>query len=184
MPRITPVTIETAPESTKGQLEAINGKLGKVPNLLGTLGRSPAALSTYLNLGDALGKGTLGAKVHEQLAVAIANESRCGYCASAHTVIGKMNGVDGDELAKNLRGEASDPKVQAAINFALAIVEKRGWVEDSDVSAARDGGLNDAELLEVLSVTITNLFTNYANHIIGTENDFPKVELVEAAGAN
>jgi hypothetical protein len=32
-------------------------------------------------------------------------------------------------------------------------------------------------------VTITNLFTNYANHMLQTENDFPKVELVEKAGA-
>ncbi len=184
MPRITPVTIETAPESTKPLLEAINGKLGKVPNLLGTLGRSPAALNTYLNLGDALGKGSLGAKVHEQLAVAIANHSKCEYCASAHTVIGKMNGVDGDELAKNLHGESGNPKVQAAINFAYAIIDSRGFVSDADFSAARDGGLNDEELLEVLSVTATNLFTNYANHILQTENDFPKVDLVETAGAS
>lgn len=183
MPRISPVSIETAPESTKPLLEGINKKLGKVPNLLGTLAVSPAALNTYLNLGDALGKGTLGAKFHEQLAVAIANESKCGYCASAHTVIGKMHGVDGDELSKNLRGDATDPKVQAAINLAFAIIEKRGWVDDADVSAARSGGLNDEELLEVLAVTMTNLFTNYANHMLQTENDFPKVELVEKAGA-
>lgn len=183
MPRIAPVSIESAPESTKPLLEGINKKLGKVPNLLGTLGVSPAALNTYLNLGDALSKGSLGAPFHEQLAVAIANHSKCGYCASAHTVIGKMNGVDGDELAKNLHGEASDPKVQAAINLAYAIIDSRGFVSDSDVSAARDGGLSDEELLEVLSVTITNLFTNYANHMLQTENDFPKVELVETAGA-
>jgi len=184
MPRIAPVSIENAPESTKPLLEGINKKLGMVPNLLGSLAVSPAALNTYLNLGDALGKGTLGAAFHEQLAVAIANQSGCGYCASAHTAIGKMVGVDGDELSKNLTGSASDPKVQSAIDFALAIIDKRGWVEDADVSAARTGGLSDSELLEVLSVTITNLFTNYANHILETENDFPKVELVEKAGAS
>lgn len=183
MPRISPVSIDAAPQASKPMLEAINKKLGKVPNLLGSLAVSPASLATYVNLNEALAKGELGDKYREQLAVAIANASGCGYCLSAHTAIGKMVGVDGEELTKNRTGSASDPKVQAGIDFALAIIEKRGWVEDADVSAARGAGLTDAQLLEILSITVTNLFTNYANHILQTENDFPKVELVETAGA-
>jgi uncharacterized peroxidase-related enzyme len=183
MPRISTVSKDQAPDASKPMLDAIHGKLGKVPNLLATLAQSPAALATYVNLNEALGKGSLSPAYRESLAVAIANVSGCGYCASAHTAIGKMHGVSGDELAKNLNGKASDPKVQAGIDFALAIVEKRGWAEDTDLKAARDAGLSDAELLEILSITITNLFTNYANHIIETENDFPKVELAQTAGA-
>lgn len=183
MARIKTVTKDQAPAASQPMLDGIQKKLGRVPNLLATLAQSPAALATYLNLNDAIAKGSLGAGVREQLAVAIANESGCEYCASAHTAIGKMSGVPADELARNLRGQATDPKVQAGIDLARAIVEKRGFVEDADLAAARKGGLSDAEVLEVLAVTVTNLFTNYANHLIQTENDFPKVELAQTAGA-
>lgn len=177
MPRIQPVSKNQAPEASRPMLEGVHKKLGRVPNLLGTLAHSPAALATYLNLGDALSKGSLGDKTREQVAVAVAKESGCEYCASAHTAIGRMVGVPADELARNLEGRSSDPKAQGAIDLALAIVEKRGLVDDADVEAARKAGLTDAELLEVLSATVANLFTNYANHLIQTVNDFPKVDI-------
>lgn len=181
MPRIHPVAKDSAPAASQPMLEGIQKKLGKVPNLLGTLAVSPAGLATYMKLGEALGQGTLGDKVREQLAVAIAQESGCEYCASAHTAIGKMVGVPADELTKNLTGKASDPKVQGAIDFSLAIVESRGWVSDAQFSAAKKAGLSDAELIEVLAITVTNLFTNYANHLLQTVNDFPKVEAFAGA---
>jgi uncharacterized peroxidase-related enzyme len=181
MPRITPITKDKAPQASQPMLEGIEKKLGRVPNLLGTLAVAPAGLATYLKLGEALGHASLDAKVREQLAVAIAKESGCEYCASAHTAIGKMHGVDGAELAKNLEGKASDPKVQAAIDFALAIVAERGWVNEAQYAAAKNAGLNDAELIEILAITVTNLFTNYANHLFQTVNDFPRVEVGAAA---
>lgn len=181
MPRIQPVSKDQAPDASKPMIEGVQKKLGKVPNLLGTLAVSPAGLATYLKLGEALSQASLNDKVREQIAVAIAKESGCAYCASAHTAIGKMVGVPADELAKNLEGRASDPKVQGAIDFALAIVEARGWVSDEQFKAAQDAGLSDAELIEVLAITVTNLFTNYANHIFQTVNDFPKVDIGAAA---
>jgi|TARA_R110000782_G_scaffold57258_29_gene119853 uncharacterized peroxidase-related enzyme len=184
MPRIAPISKDKAPDASKPMLEGVEKKLGKVPNLLGTLAVAPAGLATYMKLGEALSHASLNDKVREQIAVAIAQESGCGYCASAHTAIGKMVGVSADELAKNLDGKASDPKVQAAIDLSLAIVRERGWVTDEQFKDAKDAGLSDAEVIEVLSITMTNLFTNYANHMFQTANDFPKVELKKAAAAH
>jgi uncharacterized peroxidase-related enzyme len=181
MPRIQPISKDQAPDASKPMLEGVEKKLGKVPNLLGTLAVAPAGLATYMKLGEALSHSSLNDQVREQIAVAIAKESGCEYCASAHTTIGKMVGVPADELAKNLDGQASDPKVQGAIDFSLAIVRERGWVTDAQFKAAKDAGLSDAEIVEVLAITSTNLFTNYANHLLQTVNDFPKVEIGAAA---
>lgn len=182
MARIQPISVDQAPESTKPTLEGIEKSLGMVPNLLGTLGRSPAALSFYTQGKDALGKGTLGQAFGEQLALAIANTSNCGYCAAAHNAIGKMAGLSDDERASNLRGQSNDTKVQAAIDFAKQIVERRGFVDDADFDAVKSAGFSDEEVLEILAITMFNLFTNYANHMIETEIDFPKVETAAAAG--
>lgn len=181
MPRIEPVTVDRAPEASRPMLEAVQKKLGRIPNLLGTLATSPAGLATYLKLGEALDLASIKPAMREQIAVAIARESGCEYCASAHTTIGKMLGVKPDELARNLEGKAGDPKTQAAIDLALAIVSERGWIGDERFNAARQAGLSDAEIIEVLAITVTNLFTNYANHLFQTVNDFPKVELGAAA---
>jgi len=175
VPRINTLTIETAPEASKPVLEGVNQKLGKVPNLFATLAHSPAALQTYFNIKDALAKGSLGDKLSESIAIAIATKASCQYCANAHYTIGGMVGVNEDERSKNLQGKSNDPKTQAAIDFAFAIIEKRGFVDDSDLSSFKDAGFTDADVLEVLSIVILNTFTNYANHIAETVPDFPEI---------
>ncbi len=180
MPRIEPVSIENAPEASQPVLEQIKSGLGKVPNLLSTFGRSPAALHSYVLQKEALKKGSLGDQFGESIAIAMAHFNKCGYCASAHEVIGKMSGLSDDERALNRNGKASDPKVQAGIDLARALVEAKGFVSDEAFASAREGGLSDGDVLEVLAITMFNMYTNYANHMLETENDFPAVELNEA----
>ena len=175
MPRISTLTIDSAPQESKPLLQGVNEKMGKVPNLFATLAHSPAALQTYFNLKDAISKGSIGDKVGESLAIAIAKKASCGYCANAHYTIGGMVGLDDDERALNLQGKSNDPKVQAAIEFAFAILDKRGFVDDSDLESFKSAGWTDSDVLEVLSIVTLNTFTNYANHIAQTESDFPAV---------
>lgn len=180
MARIEPTTIEHAPESTKATLEGIKGSLGRVPNLLATMGKSPAALNSYMKQKEALATGVLGGKVGESLALAIGNFSGCAYCVSAHDAIGKSVGLSDEERELNRKGQSADPKTQAAISLARSVVETRGWSSDAALAAAKGAGLSEEEILEVVTITVFNLFTNYMNHFLETENDFPPVELHEA----
>lgn len=180
MPRIQPTTIENAPEGNRPTLEGIQSGLGRVPNLLATFGHSTAALNSYIKQKEALKTGSLGEQFGESIAIAMATFTRCGYCASAHNAIGKMAGISDGERELNRKGVASDPKVQAGIDLARSIVETRGWSNDEAFAAAKEGGLSEGEILEVLAITMFNLYTNYANHFLETENDFPVVELDEA----
>ncbi|MFK7758955.1 MAG: carboxymuconolactone decarboxylase family protein [Phycisphaerales bacterium] len=175
MPRIAPLTVESASPAGAEILTAIKGKIGMVPNIYATMAHSPAALGAALAFGDALGKSSLSPAIREQLALVIAGTNSCDYCASAHTAIGKGAGVDADELADNLTGKASDPKVQGALTFAKQVVEQRGHVSDAGLQAARDAGLNEGEIIEVIAVVAINTFTNYFNHIADPDIDFPVV---------
>lgn len=180
MPRIQPVTSANAQPAAQALLDAVKSKIGMIPNIYATAAHSPAALKALLGMGETLGGGVLGAAVREQIALATAGINSCGYCASAHTAIGAGLKLETDEMARNLRGEASDPKVQAILTFARAIVEKRGFAGD-DLEAARSAGLSDEEIVETLGVVVQNIFTNYINHLAGTEIDFPVVEVPEPA---
>ncbi len=179
MARINPVNRDEADVKAQELLGGVEKALGMVPNLMGTLARSPASLAAYLGFGQALSGGTLGGKLREQIAVSVAGANSCGYCASAHTALGKGQGVDEAELARNLNSESEDERTGAALRFARAITLKRGWVSDEDYSAIREAGFGDGEIVEIVATVAVNTFTNYVNHIAQTEIDFPRVEVAE-----
>ena len=180
MPRLQPVNPETATGKAKELLDGVQRAIGGTPNLLRTLAQAPAALDGYLSLSKALSGGALSAALREQIALAVAGENHCDYCASAHTQLGRGAGVAKDELAANLLGRSSDSKTEAVLTFAKAVVKERGFVDDQTVDAARAAGLGDPEIAEIIANVALNVFTNYFNHVAKTEIDFPVVDAGEA----
>lgn len=183
MQRIPATDEATASGKAAGLLGAVRKQMGGVPNILATMATAPAVLDGYLGLAGALGKGRLTPRLREQIALAVAGANRCDYCASVHTALGGQHGVPEDELRRNLDGEASEPRVAAALRLATRIVEARGNLADADLDAARQAGFDDEEIVEVVANTVLNIFTNYFNHIAATEIDFPVVRTGLAAAA-
>ena len=183
MPRIDPIDPTQADGKAKALLDGVHKTLGMTPNLMRTLANSPAALEAYLSFGKALGGGSLSAQVREQIALATSGANGCEYCASAHTAVGKMLGLNDSEMTVNLRAFSWDSKVAAALQFTREIVLKRGWLSDEEVRRVRDAGYTDGEIVEIIATVAATTFTNYFNHIAETEVDFPLVELNERAAA-
>lgn len=181
MSRLQAIDPAAAEGKTKTLFDGVEKKLGLVPNLLRTLGASPAALEAYLAFSQALSGAGLDAKAREAIALTVAGENACDYCASAHTAIGGSLGIGAGELADNLRGRSGDAKLAAALDFAAAVTSKRGLVSDADLAALREAGYDDAAAVEIVTTVALNLLTNYVNHVAQTEIDFPKVD---AAAAN
>lgn len=183
MARIKALDIGEAEGRTRAQLDNIEKSLGRVPNVLATLAQSPAALDAYLGMSKALGSGSLGAALREQIALTVAGINHCTYCASAHAALGKRAGLDDEAVQAGLRGDSTDPKAAAALRFAGQVVDKKGRVSDEDLAAVRQAGYGDGEVTEIIAVVALNLFTNYFNQVATTENDFPAVALAESACA-
>lgn len=175
MPRISPVDHKTTSGDTKQLLDAVKAQLGIVPNIFATMVQSPKALEGFLAFNAALGQGRLPAQLREQIALTVAGANSCDYCASAHTALGKGAGVAVDELGRNLRGQSQDDKTQAALSFVTKVVEQRGQVGDGDLATLRSAGFGEGDIVEIVTHVGVNIFTNYFNHIAGTEIDFPVV---------
>ena len=175
MTRINPLTIENAQPASARILTQVKAKIGMVPNMYGAIAQSPAVLAAYLAFSEAMGGSVISAALREQLSLVSAGVNGCDYCASAHTLMGKGAGVDADELTRNLSGESSDAKTQAALTFAKAIIDKRGWADDADLEVVRNAGYSQEEIVENIGVVSINLFTNYLNHIAEVEIDLPIV---------
>ncbi|RME68876.1 MAG: carboxymuconolactone decarboxylase family protein [Alphaproteobacteria bacterium] len=177
--------IDTANASPKAAelLSAVRKQMGGVPNILATMAQSPAALGGYLGFAGALAAGKLAPSLREQIALAVAGANRCDYCASVHTALGGKQGLSRDELSRNLRGRSAEPKTDAALQFVSRIVSARGHIAAADLAAVRDAGFDDEAIVEIVAHTALNIFTNYFNHVAGTEIDFPVVETARAHAA-
>ncbi len=176
------VNIDTSKNSPTSQemLTQIHAAFGATPNMFKAVSNSPAALKSMWGSFGALGAGTLGAKLGEQIAVAVANRNRCEYCLAAHTVLGKNAGVSSDDMANAQVGRSSDKKTQAALTFALKIVEQRAAISQAEVDSVRAAGFSDGEVVEIMAHVALNLFTNYVNVAFNVPVDFPAVALKAA----
>jgi uncharacterized peroxidase-related enzyme len=176
------INIDTSkvPAASNEMLGQIHGAFGATPNMFKAVSNSPAALKSMWGSFGALGGGTLGVKLGEQIAVAIANRNRCEYCLAAHTVLGKNAGVSAADMAAAQVGKSTDAKTQAALSFALKIVEQRAAITQADVTAIRSAGFNDGEIVEIMAHVALNLFTNYVNVAFNVPVDFPAVQLKAA----
>ena len=181
MPRISPYPYDTATGTRKELMDAVKTQFGGVVNMFGTVAHSPAALKSMLGSFGALSQGRLSAALGEQIAVAIANTNRCEYCLSAHTVLGKKTGASAETMEAARQGRSVDPRTQAAIRFALKVVDSRAHIETGDVDALRDVGFDEEEIVEILAHVALNLFTNYVNVAFDVAVDFPSVKPARVA---
>ena len=172
----TPASIEASPAASQPLLQAVKKQLGMLPNLFRLVGNSPAALEGYLGLNGALAKGTLEAPTRERIALAVAQINGCDYCLSAHSYLGKnLAKLSETEIAANRGGRSGDQKADAAVGFAVKLVNARGHVADADIKAVKDAGYTDAQVIEIVLHVALNTLTNYVNEVAGTEIDFPVV---------
>lgn len=170
MSRIPSLTDDQASAEAAPLLKAVQAKLGMVPNMIRTIANSPAALRGYLSLSEALGSGSFNGAERETIALAVAQANACGYCLSAHTMIGKGAGLTPDAIIAARQGEGS-PLAQ----FARAVTVSRGDLKPADLEAARAAGLGDGQIIEVIAHIALNTLTNYVNRIAQTDIDFPVV---------
>ena len=177
MSRIELRTRESAPEAAGKMLDQVQGAFGATPNMFRAVANSPAALASMWGSFGALNGGTLGAKLGEQIAVAVADLNDCEYCLAAHTALGLKAGVSGEEMAAAQAGQSTDPKIAAALNFATSLVRNRGKISGAEVDAVRTAGFDDGAMMEIMAHVALNLFTNYVNVAFAVPVDFPHVKL-------
>ncbi|MBV8657527.1 MAG: carboxymuconolactone decarboxylase family protein [Burkholderiales bacterium] len=170
MARIEKANLDQLSTTTRTQLDAVRAKVGKVPNMFATMANSSAVLTGYLQFGDALSKGELTAQDRETIALAVGQANSCGYCLSAHTLLGKGAGLTSDDIQAARAGKGS-----AVAELAQRIVATRGQLSDGELAAARAAGLSDAQILEVVAGVALNVLTNYTNNLVRTDIDFPEV---------
>jgi uncharacterized peroxidase-related enzyme len=179
-PRIEALDPARTTGKPKDLLDRVQAKLGLVPNLMRTLAHSPAALEGYLALNGALAAGRLGARLREQVALAVAESNACDYCLAAHAALGRMAGLLPDQIEAARDGAAKDPKAAAALRFARAVLDGRGEIPDEEFVRVQEAGFDDGQVAELVAEVALNVLTNYFNKAARVVIDFPRVEPLPA----
>jgi len=172
MPRIPALTNDQADPAARDILVATQAKIGMVPNTFRTIAHAPSALAGFTALQGAVHAGVLSAAERETIALATAQYNACGYCVSAHSLLGKHAKLSADDMAAARRGEGGP-----YARLAHRIVETRGQVSDADLAEARAAGLDDRRIIETVVAVAESVLTNFVNNVADVEIDFPKVAL-------
>jgi alkylhydroperoxidase family enzyme len=146
------LNINDAPAASQPILDGIAADLGFVPNLAAVTAASPTLLAAFDSLRRTVSDASFDA-VHREIAgvavgVAVDNE----YGVAFHsTVLGKL-GVDSSDIdAMRAGSEPADPVHAAVYVFARDVAARRGKVADDVVRRAKNAGLTDADLLQLVA---------------------------------
>ncbi|WP_148861309.1 carboxymuconolactone decarboxylase family protein [Marinobacter fonticola] len=163
---------QSAPEASKSLLEKSEKGFGRIPGLHAIMAEAPGVLDGYQQLHQLFLETSFDNDEKTVIWQTINVEHACHYCVPAHTGIAKKMNVS-DDISNALRDETAlpDSKLEALRTFTLAVVRKRGNVNDEDLSAFFDAGYEKRHVLEVILGLSQKVLSNYINHIADTPLD-------------
>ncbi|MCI0352246.1 MAG: carboxymuconolactone decarboxylase family protein, partial [Acidobacteriales bacterium] len=159
MTRLKPVDPAGAQGPTKEALDAVNEKMGKIPNIFQLMANAPAAVQGYLKFSEALSTGILSPQVREQIAITCAEVNECEYCLSAHVAIARSIGMTNEEVEKARTQRSADPKTDAMLVFVRTVLLRKADIPDADLDMLRAAGVSDGEIAEIIANVALNIFT-------------------------
>ena len=165
-------TTETAPEGSREDINAVQGRFGFLPNIYAVLAESPAVIKAYNALGNLLTTTSFSPAEQQLMLLTISAVNGCEYCVAAHTMGGMKAQLDEDVInAVRDGGVIADPKLAALSNFARSVVEKRGYMTESEIETLFAAGYSKDQAMEVVMATAMKTISNYINHFAETPLD-------------
>jgi alkylhydroperoxidase family enzyme len=152
----------TAPERSLPVLKGAVAGGGQLPNFVGVLAGSPAALRAYARFRSELRHGALPLKTQQRIALAVAEHQRSTYAVATLARTAREAGLGVDEITLARRFESRDEREAAMLRYVRALLESEG--EDPPPlhlhEEAREAGWSDEQVLEAVAHVALNTFTN------------------------
>jgi AhpD family alkylhydroperoxidase len=152
----------SAPERSAPILRGALSGAGQLPNFLGALAGSPAALRAYARFRSELRHGTLTPAEFERIALAVAEHYRSEQGIAMHSRTARRAGMGLDEVARARQFESGDVREAALLRYVRALL-KDGRPAMHLHEEAREAGWSDEQLLEVIAAVSIESFTAMVN---------------------
>jgi alkylhydroperoxidase family enzyme len=167
----------TAPEASLPVVKGALAGAGQLPNFLGVLAGSPAALRGYTRFRSELrSNGTLTRQTLERIALAVAAHHHSEPGVALHARTGRQAGLGLDEVALAREWDSRDEREAALLRYLRPLAEQR-LCPSHLLEEAREAGWSDEQLLEAIAIAALEAFTAMV-HVAG---DVPADGSVEDA---
>lgn len=155
-------------------LEAVQSKMGKIPNLYSTIGYSSSALKALLDTEATLAAdSSFTAKEREAINLITSQVNNCDYCLAAHTMMAKMRGYTEEDTIAIRKAQYNDAKLNAVILLAKSIASNKGEANQYDLERFFEAGYDEKALIELNALIALRSFTNYVFVNTKIPVDFP-----------
>jgi alkylhydroperoxidase family enzyme len=141
----------TAPD---GSVPVLRGALtggGQLPNFLGVLAGSPAALRAYARFRSELRHGTLTPATLERIALAVAEHYGSAPGLALHSRTARQSGLTLDEVALAREGDSRDEAEATLLRYLRPLIDGPAQPAMHLHEEAREAGWSDEQLLEAIA---------------------------------
>jgi AhpD family alkylhydroperoxidase len=149
----------TAPEGSVAVLKGALATGGQLPNFLGVLAGSPAALRGYARFRSELRHGSLDLATSERIALAVAEHYGSEPGIAMHSRMARTAGLALDEVALAREFDSHDERQAALLRYLKALVETNAKPPMHLHEEAREAGWTDEQILEAIADVALESFT-------------------------
>jgi alkylhydroperoxidase family enzyme len=153
----------SAPEGSAPVLRGALATGGQLPNFLGVLAGSPAALRAYARFRSELRHGALQVPTLERISLAIAVHYRSEPGIALHSRTARQAGLGLDEVALAKEWDSRDEREATLLRYLKALVEGRERPPMHLHEEARETGWSDEQILEAIAFVTLETFTAMVN---------------------
>ena len=153
----------TAPTESLPILKGASSAAGQLPNFLGVLAGSPAALRGYARFRSELRNGTLPLTTQQRISLGVAQHQDNEYAQQMLARTARDAGLGLDEIALAREFSSRDEREAALLAFIKVLVETNETPALHLHEEAREAGWSDEQILEAVAhvalATFGNLMT-------------------------
>jgi alkylhydroperoxidase family enzyme len=161
-PLIPAVCRLTASSASAEILKEIQQSLGSVPQVFEAAAHSPVALDIFWRQATSGSQMELSPRLREIVAEKIAELHGCG---------GSVECCPDSEAP--LEEPTDDPKERAVLALVTKIVKDQGHHAGFVLEAARQIGVTNREIIEIISLIAFHTWAHYISSVANTELDLP-----------
>ncbi len=152
----------TAPDGSVPVLRGALASGGQLPNFLGVLAGSPAALRAYARFRSELRHGKLKLPTLERIALAVAEHYHSEPGIAMHSRAARGAGLAIDEVAAARKFTSKDEREAALLRYLQAVLQG-GRPPVHLHEEAREAGWDDEQILEAIAAVALEGFTAMVN---------------------
>jgi AhpD family alkylhydroperoxidase len=153
----------TAPDGSVPVLRGALATGGQLPNFLGVLAGSPAALRAYARFRSELRHGKLNLATLERISLAVAEHYGSDPGIEMHSRTARAAGLAIDEVALARKFSSKDPREAALLRYLQVVVEQGGRAPMHLHEEAREAGWDDEQILEAIAAVALEAFSALVN---------------------